>query len=362
MCEPSDTNTVEVKLVDDFIDVKQALMDHYKEQSLKILVCGKTGVGKSTLLNTLLGRELLKTGGPGSIGEFTFKAVADNVIPVCTTIQNVLFEVYDSPGLQDGTENDEKYLECMHKACADVDLVLYCIDMTTARWTHQEIMATLLLTKKFGVEFWKKAILVLTKANTLKPKSAGVDEATYFKRAYDSFIRKFQTQLVQQEVPEDITSKIPTVAAGSNRDRYLPYVSKAVSDGTEERCRDFLAEIWLTCFEQMSQKSRFNFLKVTDYSKRIEVNREHLQPYQKAYIDDLERQFKIKEKELQDNVQKLNQRISQLNADKQREIERVCQSVQSQYAQSNARTIQQPQIVYRTEYRRSSSDDGCFIL
>ena len=92
---------------------------------------------------------------------------------------------------------------------------------------------------------------------------------------------------------------------------------------------------------------------MTDYSKRIEVNREHLQPYQKAYIDDLERQFKIKEKELQDNVQKLNQRISQLNADKQREIERVRQSVQSQYAQSNARTIQQPQIVYRTEYRRS---------
>lgn len=339
-----------------FMDIKEALKDHYKEQTLKFLVCGKTGTGKSSLLNTLLGRELFKIGGPGEIDDFTFDAVTTEVTPVCTAIQNVLLEIFDSPGLQDGTENDEEYLDDMHKKCENVNLVLYCIDMTITRWASQDIKATSLLTKKFGAHFWKKAVLVLTKANMIKPRSSSDDDKEFCRRAYESFVHMFKTQLINQEVPEDIATKIPAVAAGSYGDRCLPYVSKAVSDDSEQKCKDFLPELWLTCFERMSGNSRFNFFKATDFSERIEVNKDHLPQEQKELVEKLEQEFKEKEKKLQENERRLNDRIAQLNIEKQREIERMRQRIRNIYVPPPP-----PVVHYRTEYH-SGSDDGCYIL
>ena len=116
-----------------FMDVEKALKDHYDERKLKILVCGKTGTGKSTLLNTLLGQNLFAIGGLGDSPTFGFTPVTPKVTSVCTSIQNVFLEIFDSPGLQDGTDNDQEYLDDMHSKCRDVDLVLYCTDMTTVR-------------------------------------------------------------------------------------------------------------------------------------------------------------------------------------------------------------------------------------
>ena len=85
------------------------------QKKLKILVCGKTGCGKSTLLNTILGRYLFKIGGPGDgDDDCGFKPVTQNVTSVCTTMQNVLLEIFDSSGLQDGTGRDDEYLDDMH--------------------------------------------------------------------------------------------------------------------------------------------------------------------------------------------------------------------------------------------------------
>ena len=355
MCE------IEAMEVDDemheFMDVKKALKDLHDEQKLKILVCGKTGTGKSSLLNTLIGRELCKVGGPGEIDHFAFTAVTQKVTPLYASIQNTLLEIFDSPGLQDGTENDEDYLEDMHKKCENINLVLYCVDMTTTRWTYQEVKATNLLTKKFGAEFWKKAVLVLTKANMVKPASTGIDEKKFCKTAYDNFVNMFQTQLMQQNIPEQIASNILTIAAGSYSDRYLPYVSKAVSDNSEQKCKNFLPELWLTCFERISDNSRFNFLKVIDYSKRIEASRDHLQPEQKEFLEKIEQKFEAKEKELQEKEKRLNKRIEQLNIEHQRKLEEMRRNIQRQYAQPPPRPV-----IHRTVHYTSSSSDDCCIL
>ena len=128
-------------------------------------------------------------------------------------------------------------------------MVLYCIDMTTTRWLHEDVVATDLLTKRFEVDFWKKTILVLTKANMVRQALADVSEKEFCKKVYDNFQQKFQEQLTDQGVPESIVSDIPAVAAGSEGDRYLPYVSKAASEDDQEDYQDFLPELWLACVE-----------------------------------------------------------------------------------------------------------------
>ena len=299
--------------VHNFMDLAQAFHDG---QSLKILVCGKTGTGKSSLINTMVGCEIFKTGGPGEEANFTFKASTCQVTSVSTHMQNVSLEIFETPAIQDATESlhDDKYIDDIYKRREFADLVIYCVDMKETRWFPQDIKETKLLTEKFGINFWNKAVLVLTKANmTLQLNQGSENEKSFCKRVYDNFTKIFQSQLIKQGVPAHVVMKIPTVAAGSDRDKYLPYVSKAISGGCDDQgYQDFLPELWLTCFEQISGKPRDTFLKDTDYSKRLDVNKDRLPRAQKQLTDRAEKEFKEKEEIFKENEVRLNAQIAQL--------------------------------------------------
>ncbi len=69
--------------------------------SISVFVAGKTGTGKSTLVNALLGEKVAKEGDnldpeTSEVESFTRK------------IQEMKATVWDSPGLQDGTKNEDK--------------------------------------------------------------------------------------------------------------------------------------------------------------------------------------------------------------------------------------------------------------
>ena len=251
------------------IDLQQCLQDLREYGKLGFLVCGKTGVGKSTLINGLVGQEVRNVNDPG-LGDYssaTFGPGTTEVEETLLNIDGVLVSVWDSPGLQDDTNSDEKYLENMYANCKNVDLVLYCVDMTTARWTPREVNATKLLTKKFGVEFWKRCILVMTKANMVRvPRSEKGKENEYFKRLYYNFMQQFQQQLITQGVVEDTARSVPAVAVGLYDveipdERFLWYVSNHTAITNEKQ--DSLAELWVTSFETVSRNSREKFIRAT---------------------------------------------------------------------------------------------------
>ena len=108
-----------------FMDLAQAFL---VGQDLKILVCGKTGTGKSSLINMMLGQEFLETAGPGENPGFVFMHMARTygVTSVSTHLQNVSIEIFDTPALQDVTE---AYIDDMHKIFEHSNLVIYCIDI-----------------------------------------------------------------------------------------------------------------------------------------------------------------------------------------------------------------------------------------
>uniref|UniRef100_A0A1X7U7T8 AIG1-type G domain-containing protein n=1 Tax=Amphimedon queenslandica TaxID=400682 RepID=A0A1X7U7T8_AMPQE len=137
--------------------VKAALArDDHKE--LRLLVTGKTGEGKSTLVNGLLGKHVAVEGA-GT--ERCTTEVAEHK----AMLHGVPVTVYDSPGLQDSTENEDKYLADMKKKCQNLSLVLYCTKMTNNRLKEEDKRAIVKLTAEFGQNFWKYAVLVLTFAN-----------------------------------------------------------------------------------------------------------------------------------------------------------------------------------------------------
>jgi tRNA U34 5-carboxymethylaminomethyl modifying GTPase MnmE/TrmE len=283
---------------------------------LNILVCGKTGVGKSSLINNLVGSEVCKVNDPGLEGGSLDRGTTE-VNEINVTIDKVFVTIYDSPGLQDGTPDEQRYLQDMHDKCNDVNLVLYCMEMPASRFTDAEVRATELITNKFGPEFWNRCVLVMTKANMVRipPREKG-KEREYHERLYNNFMKKFHDQLVEQGVSTAIVNQLPGVAAGiiqpeDDEERYIWYPSNKAKPS--ERPVDFLSELWLTCFDRTASESQAKFLRAT--------TRQRDKPLPVA--SEIEENFK---KQLEESKQQMEELTRKLRKKYEQEIEQIKQN------------------------------------
>ena len=232
-----------------------------------ILVCGTTGVGKSSLINYLLGEDVCEVGDPGEVDEDDADEAFDRktvkVSKQEMIINGVSVTIFDSPGLQDGTADEPKYLADMLENCRDVDLVFYCHEMIATRWTPPEVYSVRLLTETFGNTFWDKAILVLTKANLVRPVKEVTKEEKkeYFRKMKVYKETKFRTEVAKQvnctqEHPNGIDN-IPAVPAGSEAVQFL-------LDG-----KHFIGNLWVTCLERLPSNQVELFMQATGSTSRI---------------------------------------------------------------------------------------------
>ena len=136
---------------------------------MSIFVSGKTGGGKSALVNALVGENVAVEGAEPDPMTVEVKCYERN-------IQGIALRVWDSPGLQDGTRNEERYIKDMRaKNCADADLFLFCINIAdTIKFTvdSSEVKALAKLTEAFGRSLWNHAVIALTFANRVWQKNA----------------------------------------------------------------------------------------------------------------------------------------------------------------------------------------------
>ena len=136
-------------------DKKKEIKDWIRnsKKRLEILITGRTGVGKSKLVNSLIGKEVAKVGNKLDIQ--TKNVEAHEV----KTKEGVEVVVWDSPGLQDGSGNEEEYLAELKEKCSNVDIVSIDIAATRSELAGEEeevqndLSAIQKLTTKFGTDW-----------------------------------------------------------------------------------------------------------------------------------------------------------------------------------------------------------------
>ena len=217
-----------------------------RQNRFTILITGKTGVGKSRLVNALVGERVAKEGRSKS-------ACTDTVTSYRAKINGVDVVVWDSPGLQDGTCNERLYLQDMEsKLSQGFDVMIYCISMTDTRFYEADKSAIRTLTKEFGSKLWENGVVALTFAN-LKSKDPDeesdldyfLSEKCFWEKEIDEFLAKLKVDL-------QVRQQIPIVPTGNYKQLCLP------------GCENWLSELWIKCFNVMSISSGLAFFKINE--------------------------------------------------------------------------------------------------
>ena len=214
-----------------------------ESKSIKILVAGKAGTGKSTLINGIVGKQVTKEGR-------RLTPETSEVQHHILQVDEVTVQIFDSPGLQDKTKNEEKYIAEIRDKCSNVDLFLYCIKMSEVRFFTgcDDAVAMKRLFKALGTRLWANGIIVLTFANDLIgiAREQEIDVAPYFQDRFKKITRKIRDFLRDEvKIQSEIANNVTIVCAGHIRKPLLPSISDEDLASSTARDIHWLSYIWL---------------------------------------------------------------------------------------------------------------------
>ena len=174
------------------------------ESKLALLVLGKPGIGKSTLVNGLIGQDVAKVSAKGAIATH---GVTREVECYPVVKGNVTVEVWDTPGLLDPEIDSEKTLQSVRVKCSHVDLVLFCLNMNTTRIYEEgeETKMINMITGILGRQIWKKTIVALVQANMLiKRLECDHDDKEQLKYVFDKNVKLWKSLLGNKILVGDV--------------------------------------------------------------------------------------------------------------------------------------------------------------
>ena len=215
---------------------------------VRMLVVGKTGIGKSTLINNIFGKTLAQSGSKLESETKTVEVISDS-------INGTEVDICDTPGFRDGQDKDDEYMDVIINNCSNPDVILFCIRMDETRWTDDYKATILGLTNALGKSIWSNTVLVLTFAD----------------KSYFNVTRKlewketFYEQLISIGVNEDVADRIPVVMT---------------SDSVNTRVHNWLPKLFTACLRMSKEKGKAALVPISIYL------------IEEAYIEDEEGHFK----------------------------------------------------------------------
>ena len=213
-----------------------------RKPSVKLLVIGQTGSGKSTLINTLLGRYI------ASVGD-ELEPETETVSVYKEEINDVSVTACDTPGLRDASGKEKNYMNKINSSCDNPDLVLFCLRMDTTRWQDDDTEAIKIVTEHLGKDIWKHSVLVLTHADKIINSDIPLkQQIDFFDKKKSKLKEKFINAINNAGAP---VHSIPVaVSAKLKCGEYLPGV------------KNWMSELLVTCLGRTTERGKEGILQI----------------------------------------------------------------------------------------------------
>ncbi|ONK70365.1 uncharacterized protein A4U43_C05F32970 [Asparagus officinalis] len=165
--------------------------------SFKILILGKTGVGKSATINSIFDQSMAPTDA--------FQPATHQIQEVTGTIKGIKVTVIDTPGLSSFLHNQRENRKILFQVKKLIrrsppDVVLYLDRLDTVKRGDSDCRLLKLITDVFGASIWCNAIIGMTHCSSSPPE--GPDGYTV---SYESYI-DYCTNLLQHYIHQAIES------------------------------------------------------------------------------------------------------------------------------------------------------------
>lgn len=223
-------------------------MEASKKRDLHVLVVGRTGSGKSTLVNAMLGQVL----APQSHGASPTKH--KTIEPHRLFMGTMAVHVYDTPGFLDRRQTTKDLLQeiTREQPQCGFDIIIVChriidrFDESTA-----ELIDTL-SNHELRMGYGAKYIVALTFANLfleytevsgLKYKEAKKELLVRKVKDFKTHFNEMSTEKALNETPP-FFEDVPFIVAGTSAQRALPNTS------------DWLHDLWRACYQQSSNEAK----------------------------------------------------------------------------------------------------------
>jgi GTPase SAR1 family protein len=248
-----------------------------ESNSVNILISGKTGTGKSSLVNSLLGKEVAK------VGE-TLDPETSEVISYTAVIRGIKVAVWDSPGLQDGLEREDEYLADIRRKCKDdIDLFIYCVSMENTRFEdgNRDIDSMCKLTDTLGKNIWNNAVFILTCANmyitsvrSTLPSTDGRNATV--KEKFDERFEEWKVMIKQclhkkLSLTSEVINRVPIVPAGK---KVVPLLLKGYPNSA------WLSKLWLESLLATKHKAQPALIKMNIERLKYEADIQNAEEFQ----------------------------------------------------------------------------------
>ena len=240
-------------------------------KDIKVLCAGPTGVGKSTLLNSLMGIEdSVSSDNPTdedsrSRSSFTVQDSLDRgtlcVGEKTFTKNDIEVTLFDTPGLEGCNDADNAYLHEIKEKCADFDIFLYCINCNEAKATElfDEKSSLVKFTRMFGNKLWDHAVIALTQANVLEAvlqeememEDSSLDVEECFSQKIDEWREKIRKELRKLGVKKKKVRKLPILPTGACCSPHLPGITY------------WLGQLFERVADQMKYKAKMAYLQLS---------------------------------------------------------------------------------------------------
>ena len=224
-------------------------------KSFKILITGKSGTSKSVIINGLLGKYLIEE-RRGVVSE----PRSESLEYYHFWANGIHYNVWSSPHLQDNDKriNIPNYLQHLKRACSNVDLIIYTLNMTETRFLpgNPDSIAMAKLTSALGEDCWKKTIFVMTFANVAASVNfcpVGDESKEMKEEAFKNGLSMWKkviedTLKVEAGIKKELDIKV--VPAGHYKNPILPD-------------RDnWLADLWISCCESMPEEAQEKLIEL----------------------------------------------------------------------------------------------------